>query len=43
MANVIFDQTLHAAQLTPVELKQALAVMLFKKGRLSLMQVAGLA
>jgi predicted HTH domain antitoxin len=43
MAVVISDETLYAAHLTPAELKQELAVMLFEKGRLTLMQAAGLA
>ena len=43
MAVVISDEILYAAHLTPVELKQELAVMLFEKGRLTLMQAAGLA
>lgn len=43
MAVVISDETLHAAHLTPAELKQELAVLLFEKDRLTLMQAAALA
>lgn len=41
---VIFtDEILHATHLSPAELKQELAVMLFEKDRLTLAQAAALA
>lgn len=43
MAVVIPDETLYAAHLTAAELKQELAVLLFKQDRLTLMQAAELA
>jgi predicted HTH domain antitoxin len=43
MAVVIPDETLFAAHLTAAELKQELAVLLFKQDRLTLMQAAELA
>lgn len=43
MAVVIPDETLCAAHLTATELKQELAVLLFKQDRLTLMQAAALA
>lgn len=43
MAVVIPDETLYAAHLSAAELKQELAVLLFKQDRLTLMQAAGLA
>ena len=43
MAVLIPDETLYAAHLTAVELKQELAVLLFEKDRLTLMQATKLA
>lgn len=43
MAVVISDETLYAAHLTAAELKQELAVLLFKQDRLTLMQATELA
>jgi len=43
MAVVIPDETLYAAHLTAAELKQELALLLFKQDRLTLMQAAELA
>lgn len=43
MAVVIPDETLYAAHLTAAELKQELAVLLFRQDRLTLMQAAALA
>ncbi|TVR58653.1 MAG: hypothetical protein EA420_16970 [Candidatus Competibacteraceae bacterium] len=43
MAVVIPDETLYAAHLTAAELKQELAVLLFERDRLTLMQAAELA
>jgi len=43
MAVVIPDETLYAAHLTAAELKQELAVLLFKQDRLTLLQAAALA
>lgn len=43
MAVLIPDETLYAAHLTAAELKQELAVLLFKQDRLTLMQATELA
>ncbi|HRY52124.1 MAG TPA: UPF0175 family protein [Candidatus Paceibacterota bacterium] len=43
MAVAIPDETLYAAHLTAAELKQELAVLLFERDRLTLMQAAELA
>ena len=43
MAVLIPDETLYAAHLTAVELKQELAVLLFEQDRLTLMQATELA
>lgn len=43
MAIVIPDETLYATHLTAAELKQELAVLLFEKDRLTLMQATKLA
>jgi predicted HTH domain antitoxin len=43
MPVIVADEILHATHLSPAELKQELAVMLFEKDRLTLAQAAALA